>query len=394
MTSDPFDASSSAVGYLYQCKYALVASLERMDGTPLLVEVETLDDVAFPADNQPMELLQLKHHQGESPPDLTSASRDLWSSLRVWIKRLLDGDLSEDARLYLITTAHCGYGSAPALLRNIGRDVDQAVQLLLEYAERSDAVSTKPGREAFRKLRPSQRLRLLDRVWILDQEQSIDDLDQRLSTSLRFVRPTKIDYVREAMLEWWYRRCAEHLSGKTSGPISSSEIEMKIESIGDSLSADNLPVDVAEPTDGELGNFAESMFARQLALLPVSSSRVLQAAKDYMQAFTQRSRWLGGELLTVGDLGEYEARLIDEWRRRFNVMSDELGHLAAEEEMQREAKRLYKWVELDAEFPIRPRCTAGFVTRGSFQMLSEQMRVGWHPNFENMLSTAIDEATA
>lgn len=394
MTGDPFDASSSAVGYLYQCKYALVASLERMDGTPLLVEVETLDDVTFPADSSPLELLQLKHHQGEQPPDLTTTSRDVWSTLRVWASRLVAGDLTEDARLYLITTAHCAEGSAPAMLRTSGRDVEQATLLLLQYAEGSDANSTKAGRDAFKNLKHSQRLRLLDRVSILDGEEKIDDLDLRLSTCLRFVRPSKAGYVRESMLEWWYRRCAEHLSGKSIGPISSAEIEMRIESIGDSLAVDNLPVDVPEPADGDVGDFADRVFAKQLALLPVSSTRVLQAAKEYMQAFTQRSRWLGGELLTVGDLGEYEGRLIGEWRRRFNVMCDELGPSAAADEMQREAKALYKWVELDADFPIRPRCTAGFVTRGSFQILSEQLRVGWHPNFEDMLSSAIDEATA
>jgi hypothetical protein len=169
---------------------------------------------------------------------------------------------------------------------------------------------------------------------------------------------------------------------------------LKIEAIGDALSMDNLPVDVSEPGDDELGDFANRHFARQLSLLPVSSTRVLQAAKDYMQAFTQRSRWLGSELLTVGDLVDYERLLIDEWRRRFNVMCDELGTAAAEEEMQREAKALYKWVELEADFPIRPRCTAGFVTRGSFQILSDQLRVGWHPNFEQLLSTAMGKETA
>lgn len=394
MTGDPFGASASLVGYLYQCKYALLASLERMDGRPLLVELESLDDIAFPRGDAPMELLQLKHHQGEAPPALTTASKDLWSSLRVWATRLSAGDLSQDARLYLITTAECADDSAPSFLRPTKRDAEKADALLLAYAGDTGAESTKAGREAFKNLQASQRLNLLDRIWVLDSEPLIDDLDHRLASRLRFVRPSKVDYVRESLVEWWYRRCAESLSGKTPGPIASAEIELKIEAIGDALSMDNLPVDVSEPGDDELGDFANRHFARQLSLLPVSSARVLQAAKDYMQAFTQRSRWLGSELLTVGDLVDYERLLIDEWRRRFNVMCDELGTAAAEEEMQREAKALYKWVELEADFPIRPRCTAGFVTRGSFQILSDQLRVGWHPNFEQLLSTAMGKETA
>lgn len=391
---DPFGAAASAVGYLYQCKYALLAALERMDGRPLLVEVESLDDIAFPQEEAPLELLQLKHHQGAEPPSLTTASKDLWSSLRVWIARLASGDLLEDARLFLITTVDCAVDSAPALLRATGRDVERAHELLLAYAMNSGAESTKGGRVAFRELGLPQRLWLLDRILVIDSEPLIDDLDESLNQKLRFVRPSKVDYVRDLMVEWWYRRCAEQLSGKAPGPIASSDIDMKIEAIGDALSADNLPLDVPEPHEGDLGDFTDRVFARQLGLLPVSSSRVLQAAKDYMQAFTQRSRWLGSELLTIGDLTEYERRLVSEWRRRFNVMCDELGASAAAEEMQREARALYKWVELEAEFPIRPRCTAAFVTRGSFQILSDQMRVGWHPRFEEMLAAALDEESA
>jgi hypothetical protein len=394
LSSDPFNATASALGYLYQCKYALLAALERMDGTPLLIEIETLDDVTFPDNGDPMELLQLKHHQGDQPTDLTTASTDIWASLRVWCTRLTQGDLPEDACLFLITTAGCVAGSAPALLGVTDRHVEEAESLLLEYARNSKAKGTRAARKAFLSLTRTQRQHMLDRVRVIAQAPMIDDLDNRLNIRLRFVRPSKVDSVRERMVEWWYARCAEHLSGKSPGPINSVEIDLRIEWLSDALTADNLPIDVPEPLEADLGDVGDSVFARQLALLPVSSARVLQAAKDYMQAFSQRSRWLGAELLTIGDLAEYEANLVSEWRRRFNVMCDELGPAAAEEEMRREAKQLYKWVEMDADFPIRPRCTAAFVTRGSFHILSDQMRVGWHPDFEGLLGAAMEESTA
>ncbi|WP_432887788.1 ABC-three component system protein [Kribbella sp. CA-245084] len=365
-----------------------------MDGAPLLIEIESLDDVTFPQSSGPLELLQLKHHQGERPVDLTTASVDVWSSLRVWCTRLSDGDLTDDAYLFLITTAGCADDSAPALLGVSDRDVEKAETLLFSYAQASEAKTTRLARVAFCGLSRAQRLNLLDRVRVIADAPEIDALDDRLNQILRFARPSKVNYVRERMVEWWYARSAQHLSKKTPGPINSAEIDLKIEALSDALSSDNLPIDVPEPLEDELGVVGGNMFARQLSLLPVSSARVLQAAKDYMQAFTQRSRWLGSELLTVGDLAEYESELVAEWRRRFNVMSDELGPTAAEEEMRREAKLLYRWIELEAHFPIRPRCTAAFVTRGSFHILSDQMRVGWHPAFMSILSDAIEESTA
>ena len=394
MSPDPFSAAASALGYLYQCKYALLAALERMDGSPLRVEIETLDDITFPQGTEPMELLQLKHHAGERPADLTTANADLWTTLRVWCTRLVSGEISDDACLFLITTAGCADNSAPALLGVSGRNVEQAEEMLLAYATTSEAKSTKAGRKAFRELSRSQRLSLLDRLRIISKAPGIDKLDDRLNQRLRFVRPSRVDYVRERMVEWWYARCADHLSKKRPGAIHSIEIDLKVESLSDALTTDNLPIDVPEPADGDLGNVGDSMFARQLALLPVSGTRVLQAAKDYMQAFSQRSRWLGAELLTIGDLVEYESTLVSEWRRRFVVMCDELGPAAAEDEVRREARQFYKWFEIEADFPIRPRCTAAFITRGSFHMLSDQLRVGWHPSFETILATADEESTA
>ena len=394
MSSDPFSAAASALGYLYQCKYALLAALERMDGSPLLIEIETLDDIAFPQGSEPMELLQLKHHTGERPSDLTTGNTDLWATFRVWCDRLGSGALSDDACLFLITTARCAAGSAPALLGVSDRDVEMAERLLLGYAVDSKARSTRTARKAFTELSRTQRLALLDRVRIIPEAPGIDKLDDRLNQRLRFVRPSRVNYVRERMVEWWYRRCAEHLSKKYPGAIQSVEIDLKIESLSDALTSDNLPIDVPEPAEADLGNVGNSMFARQLALLPVSGVRVLQAAKDYMRAFSQRSRWLGAELLTVGDLADYESTLISEWRRRFVVMCDELGPAAAGEEMRREARQFYKWFEIEADFPIRPRCTAAFVTRGSFHILSDQMRVGWHPSFESLLADSDEESTA
>jgi hypothetical protein len=65
MTTDgsPFSAADSALGYLFQCRYALLDSLRRWrQGEDFLITVETLDDIVFERKGQPAELLQTKHH--------------------------------------------------------------------------------------------------------------------------------------------------------------------------------------------------------------------------------------------------------------------------------------------------------------------------------------------
>ena len=56
-----FSAAPSALGYLFQIRYALVLLL-RADEPENVISIEKLDDVAFEEDGEPKQLLQFKHH--------------------------------------------------------------------------------------------------------------------------------------------------------------------------------------------------------------------------------------------------------------------------------------------------------------------------------------------
>ncbi len=67
-------AAASALGYLYQVRYALLESLRRLrNGQEFIVAIETLDDVMFEKDGEAPELLQTKHHL-EKAANLTDSS--------------------------------------------------------------------------------------------------------------------------------------------------------------------------------------------------------------------------------------------------------------------------------------------------------------------------------
>jgi hypothetical protein len=92
------------------------------------------------------------------------------------------------------------------------------------------------------------------------------------------------------------------------------------------------------------------------------------------------------EDLVVGmDLRKYERRLIEEWELVFEAMRDEIGDAATEEAKERAARSVLEWAER-ATISIRPNVTEPFVSRGSFHMLSDELRIGWHPEFRNRLA--------
>jgi len=113
-TSDrgAYSAAPSALGYLYQVRYALLESLRRLrKGQEFIVSIETLDDVVFEQTGEAPELLQTKHHLKKTA-DLTDSSQDLWKTIRIWSETLVTGRAPEETLFFLITTAQTADGHA------------------------------------------------------------------------------------------------------------------------------------------------------------------------------------------------------------------------------------------------------------------------------------------
>ena len=74
-------------------------------------------------------------------------------------------------------------------------------------------------------------------------------------------------------------------------------------------------------------------------------------------------------------------------------MEQELGEEAAEAAMKVAARKLYEWAELESQLFIRPACREPFVSQGSFQLLSDGGKVGWHPEFLDRLKHLLEKAS-
>ena len=118
-TDKMHEASASATGYLFQCRYALLAGLRAIPDAPELdISIEKLDDVAFESVGEPRQLIQTKHHIGKIG-NLTDASVDLWKTLLIWSKRAAtDVNSLFRVRFVLLTTASAPDGSAASFMRN------------------------------------------------------------------------------------------------------------------------------------------------------------------------------------------------------------------------------------------------------------------------------------
>jgi len=396
-TSSPFSAAPSATGYLFQCRYALLESLRRLrKNENFAVSVETLDDVVFETSGEAVDLLQTKHHLARTA-DLTDASPDIWKTLRVWCEYLENRSIPEDSTFFLITTSSAPEGSAAYYLR-IGesRDVIRAIERLNATAESSINKTNTPAYKVFRNLSAEKKRNFLEAVIVLDNAPVISDIDGLLKEELfHAVEPKFLDSFVSRIEGWWFRRVINHLASNASEPILSEELLAEEGRLREQFKRDNLPVDDdIMNTAVDASGYQDRMFVHQLRLIEVSNRRIFYAIRDYFRAFEQRSKWVREDLLFVGELDRYEDRLVEEWERLFEIMKDELGDSEAEKARKRAAQTLYKWVETGTHRSIRAGVTEPCIARGTYQILADKLRVGWHPEFLERLKQLLEPQEA
>ncbi|MGH9891093.1 MAG: ABC-three component system protein [bacterium] len=391
-----YSAASSSLGYFYQSRYALLEALRRLpEGDRICIGIETLDDVVFQTDGSAVEVLQTKHHI-KAHASLADASPDLWKTLRIWIEGQSDGSIPQDAQFFLITTALSSDGTAAAYLRPGDRNEAKALERLAATASTSTSVTNASAYQAFTSLKDEGRALLLKSIAVLDGSPSIGQLDDQLRQAVFYaVERRFLNSYLQRLEAWWYGRVVKHLLDDSASPILGEELEAEASRIRGQFKDDSLPVDddIMRATVNASGYLGRA-FVEQLKLIGVNENRVVHAIRNYYRAFEQRSRWMREDLLYVGELDRYEERLIEEWDLMFQQMRDELGGDAAAELKARAAQNLYKWVETGTHHVIRPAVTEPAIARGTFQMLADDLRVGWHLEFRERLRAILSGTEA
>lgn len=398
--STNFSAAPSAAGYLYQARLALALCLKHVNAASSIeIGIERLDDVSFESQGTALELLQAKHHINRIA-SLTDKSADLWKTLRVWSEAAAkDPTLPARTRLALVTTGSAPNDSAATRLRPAGaypvgkaRDPKAAASLLEAVAEAGSNKELKAAYAAFLALGPTMRVSLLSSIEVLDDQPLVTDLGEVIENDLRMLAPRgQAAIARERLEGWWWPRVCKALMASPAEPISVLEVEAKLDDIRDGLKRDALVADQehVDPTTDEIADYEGRPFVRQLKVVGVGGNRIEYAKRDYYRAFTQRSKWVREHLVFDGEIAKYELTLIEEWQPRFQQMCDKIGNGETTDAARRQAgHELYSWVEADARFPFRT-ISQRFLTVGSYHILANDMRVGWHPDYET--ACAIEE---
>jgi hypothetical protein len=394
---EQFTAASSAAGYYYQARLALLESLRlAYSEYSIDVAIERLDDVSFEKNGKPLELIQTKHHV-DRVGDLTDFSPDLWKTIRVWSEAAKEKPaLPGQTRLILVTTGEAPSDSAASCLKfGKTRDIARAETLLLAAANTSANQTLKNAFAAFLSLAPKMRQALLNAIEIVDRAPVLTELETALEGCLKLIAPRgKASTARELLEGWWWPRICKALQ-EGGGTISILELEAKLDDIRDAMKRDALPTDMehTDPSEAELDALSEMKFVRQLRRVGVGNSRIQFAKRDYYRAFTQRSQWTRQNLLFDGEVSKFERTLLEEWQPRFEMMCEALNGTSGDVTIRQAGQELYNWVETEARFPFRT-ISARFLNVGSYHILANDLKVGWHRDYTTLFNSEGEDSDA
>lgn len=390
---DKFDASASAAGYFYQARYALLQLLRSGPGSQ--ISIETLDDIHVQSQNQDT-LLQLKHSTlGKS--NISDASPNIWKTLYIWINRMEEGKIDPKRdHLQFVTTTKLPKSSVLSKLRpsRTKEELSEALKTLSKVATNSTHAKLKHIFLKYSSMQSSNREDLLGMIEVLDGKPDVVNLEEQIRQQLAIAcRPQFLDQVLRRLEGWWTSVVVKHLLKKKHF-ISFSELQLTINDIQEEYQQDNLPIEFLKlkPPEEEDIEQKDQVFIKQLRVIAVGNPRIKKAIADYFRAFNQRTRWVEDGNLDPDSLDRYDDLLKDEWERAFHEMSENLRSSNSSCKKQQAGRDLYNELQRRSDLDIRERCTKAFVMRGSFHLLANQLEIGWHPDFNNLLKASFDQA--
>lgn len=394
---DNHQANEQLLGYIYQIRYALYYLLIQ-DDERAQISVEKFDDIAVSYDGVVGTMVQLKHHV-KAAGDLTDASTDLWRTIKVWIDAVKqDGSILDSTRFLIITTATAPKDTAAYFLKNAPdkRNVENAYTLLKKVVSVSKNQAHKSYYQAFNSLKEEVCKKLLGNIIVIDNESNIRDIEIDIKNQIKYCcLPQYKNMVYERLEGWWNKNIIEALCSEQPVFMTQFQVNALLVELGQQYAPDNLPIDTDDFADIELSELGTEnlLFYEQLKLICLGNKSLQVAIRDYYRAFKQRANWVRNDLLYVNELDKYEQKLIDEWEHVFAMMEDELkdyGEEITESIKVKKAKAIYKEIS-DKDIRIRPRCSEAFVMRGSYHMLANQLKIGWHVDFYERLKHLLVE---
>lgn len=390
-------AAAAAMGFYYQSLYGLLCIVKATDDDAAVC-LERLDDVEVKVNGQTL-LNQLKHSLSKKPKPVTISSVSLWKTIKAWIDVLPKVSLN-DTRFQLVTVAPLPAGSPLVPLLDEATSRANLLVLLADEAQRvldereAAATQKKPvphgergaACAAYLKLSEGVRQTLLSRVSIQPAASDIVQIGKDIADALKSFPPDRREAIARRLIEWWDLQVVHSFCGIRERAISMLDVQLRLSEIAGEVHRDEVLADfqfVTPPDD----HAPPSLIAKQLQLVDCTKTEIRAAEREEWRARSQRHKWISERVDMAGRITLYDQRLAEAWRDKHALMVEQT-ETSTEAQKRSAGLDIFRWSFNDAMAQISPfakNWSADYYVRGSYQFMSVDLRVGWHPDFEVLL---------
>ncbi|MBB4378463.1 ABC-three component system protein [Bradyrhizobium sp. SBR1B] len=347
------------------------------------VSMEHSEDVAvhYPDGFQLLE--QDKSALKQNP--ISDWADDLWKSIAHWIRGIRAGEIdpaSTTFRIY-VTPAHEGELAAAISAATTLEEVQEVTaQVRAKISKRRRPPSCQADVQEFLDASDGERFGLISHLEIDSRD---NDPLVALQSVLALAVPEKLmERVCRYLLGNAKDRADRLIREGRPAVISGDEFKRNLHSF---MQSNNLPGYLRSlsgpPEPAQVGAVISTRptFIRQLELIQAKDEQFVRAASDFLRTSADKALWAEAGDIFEGELDGWDDDLV----RRHEFIRGEIADTHADSNAEARGRLTYNRCGA-VQASLAGREVPGHFIHGSFNALADNFRVGWHPDYKELLS--------
>lgn len=345
-----------------------------------VVYVEYEDDVSVSYADGATLLEQVKR---TTKNPLADWSSDLWKTIHNWLEDHGPIAGSDITGLCIhVSPLHAPGPFAAALLS--ANTPDEIDKLVAEIKKASTSVRKKskayPYVQRFLDADPAEQLALAQRFQIAAEDDPLAAIGAHFA---RAVSATLLGSIISFALGEAKRQTDRLLEMGVPGGLNAGEFQDRVRLFVQSI---NLPayfdfdLPSPAPNDVDAVHSSKPVFIRQLEIIDIDKRQQLNAVSDYLRASASKTKWGADGILLPESLDEWDKNLSSRHAAicdSFALLHSHLDDVKRGMAIYAECRRL--------SMTLQGKTVPDHFTHGCFNDLSDCKRIGWHPNFADLL---------
>lgn len=344
------------------------------------VYVEHDDDISVHYANGTMLLEQTK--RTVSNP-LTDWSTDLWKTIHNWLEDHSPIGTGKVSQLCLFVAP--SHTPGPWVAALLAAKTEGDIAALVADIEKAITPARKKSKtypfvKRFLDAGPDEQLALATKFHVISQSEPTEMIRALFAPG---VSTPLLDRIAAYALGEAKHRTDRLLEMSKPGGLNAAEFQELIRVFVQTI---NLPAyfdfDSGSPSTNDIdATFsAKPVFIRQLELIDIGKDQQLHAVSDYLRTAANKTKWGADGILLPQSLDEWDANLLN----RHTAICDGFGATHAHLDEVKRGMAIYAECR-KLSMVLQGKTVPDHFTHGCLNEFCDDKRIGWHPNFNDLL---------